>query len=74
MRIEVSVIPWMTANPRTGEPCSGIQLECERCGHCQVVAGDSGRSYRRGYRQMQQTCPKRELNYYTCDDEPEDDL
>jgi len=70
--VEVTVIVKSASVAFNGRNVPGIELDCDRCGKCVKVAGETIRSYRRGYALFAEGCPRNERNFYRSDDEPED--
>jgi hypothetical protein len=70
VEVEVEVEVGASTVEFKGKKCRGIELQCVECGHAVKVAGESIRSYRRGYCLLAEQCPREEKNYYSCDDEP----
>lgn len=50
-------------------PQPGVLVTCSDCEHSQECMGTSDRSVRRALRQLRETCPEGEENFYVADDD-----
>ncbi len=69
--MQVTVIVKSASVPFNGRNVPGIEMDCDRCGKCVKVAGETIRSFRRDYATLANECNKGERNFYKSDDEPE---
>lgn len=82
-RSALCTVDYCEVQDDNGRAIDGVEVRCQRCGHCAKGYGQSEGSVRYALRELHTTCPNKENNYYKVSpgmdyqksaDEDEDDF